>query len=312
MAIYGNLVNMLDIKGNGISMDRVYINGTLAWLRPYSYTRGTLPTGVASISAEINYSVELYGERSLATTDTIYSDEYISITATPSTGYNNPTIGTLPNPISANVTGANYVTAGSVKSYSFAVPEITGVGKQTLNRTSSPLAGATTGVIFDAVASGSTSITVYYGDVITVTAEPTTGYNNPTISGSPVTISGNVSTSSYITAGSASTQNVTITGTSDWMDGAAIYTPGTRTCTSTFVATAATFAGKRNNVTRGVSYNVKKGSTTVKSGSASSFTMTSGELSSISGTGTITVNCTSVPSTTYWYSARLTVTYTGT
>ena len=645
MPLQVNTSNMTSLQLNSSNMDVFQVDGVVKWRRPFTYTRGSLPTGVASISAEINYSVELYSQRVLATSDTIYFGEYIDITASPSTGYNLPTIntGSFPNPISGNVTGVNYVTAGSVKSYTFTVPVINGVGVQTLNRTSSPLKGATTGVIFNAVGSGS-SVTVYHGDVITVTAAPATGYNNPTISGSPVTISGSTNTSSYITAGSikqytltivaitgvatqtitrysstyagaptgstpltdgspvyygdvlyfeatqstgynapnieppdgdgyvtvtgninssdfiltgtmiaytltkgsvtgvssyvvtrtssplagagtgvltggsiyygdiltitslvastgyntpsattpitvtgntntssyitrgsiksytltinnitgvddeqlvqrtssplqgaangtlsngaaiyhgdiltiwadpaegfnnptisgspltvtgsvstssyitrgsplsytltkgavtgvasyvvtrtsspyagaatgamtggtiyygdiltitslvastgynapsattpitvtgnintanyitagtASTSNVTITGRSDWMDGPT-YSPGTRTCTSTFTATAATFVGKRKTSTMGVGYRIEKGGTTVKSGSASSFTMTSGELSAISGAGTITVHCTTTASQLYWYSAALTVTYIGT
>ena len=192
---------MTSLQVNGTDMNIFQVDGVVKWRRPFTYTRGSLPTGVASISAEINYSVELYGKRVPATCDTIYFGEYIDITASPSTGYSSPTIatGSFPNPIAGNVLGTDYVTAGSVLSYTFTIPTITGVGTQTLNRTSSPYKGASTGNIYSGA--GGSSVTVYYGDVIAITATPASGYNNPTISGHLLRFSGNVTTSSYITAG---------------------------------------------------------------------------------------------------------------
>lgn len=279
MTLQINGVNMTNVQVNGNNMNILQVDGVVKWRRPFTYTRGSLPIGVASISAEINYSVELYSERVLATSDTIYFGEYINITATPSTGYNNPTIGSVPNPVSANVTGANYVTAGSIKSYKLTIPSITGVkdikvmalidgvsgqvynnnmiphgtsltitasaevgynnptvtstiemvqavdigdyiiagsvksytltisaitgvATQNVFITSSPLKGTTIDTENPLNNELSHNATIHYGDILTISATKVTGYNSPTVTGSPVTVSGNVATSSYITRGS--------------------------------------------------------------------------------------------------------------
>lgn len=87
--------------------------------------------------------------------------------------------------------------ARNVHSYTLTKSTIAGVASHTVTRTSSPDKGAATG----ALANGAT---IYYNDVLTITATAAGGYNNPTIT-SPVTVTGNIATKDYITAGSAIT-----------------------------------------------------------------------------------------------------------
>jgi uncharacterized repeat protein (TIGR02543 family) len=78
-----------------------------------------------------------------------------------------------------------------VNSYILTISSITGVASQTITRTSSPNAGASTGVTLG------NGATIYYGDVLTINATASSGYS-VSVSGSPVTVTGNVVTSNYI------------------------------------------------------------------------------------------------------------------
>lgn len=126
----------------------------------------------------------------------IYDGDVLKITFGVSTGYNlgthtvNGSTFTTGNThtVSANVT---VVSTASVKSYSLSI-STDGHATVTVNRTSSPLQGASTGNISDGE-------TIYYNDVISVDVTPNGGYEVETATlndgeiVSPHTVSENVS-----------------------------------------------------------------------------------------------------------------------
>jgi uncharacterized repeat protein (TIGR02543 family) len=93
------------------------------------------------------------------------------------------------------ITGNVTITATyTVRSYTLTINSITGISSQTVTRTSSPSgAGSAPQVL-------SNGATIYYGDVLTISANASSGYS-ASVSGSPVTISSSISTSSYISVG---------------------------------------------------------------------------------------------------------------
>lgn len=186
------------------------------------------------------------------------------------------------------------------KQYLLTISSITGVDSQTINRTASNVDAGT-----GALANGAI---IYLDDTITISATASSGYSAPTVT-SPVTVTGNIATSSYITAGSSSLSK-TLTGyNSDPLDMGR--TPEVWTPPTTIAISAGTFTGKRNTTSYSVGYIIKKGTTTVKSGTASSFTLSAAERTSLSGAGAISVDCSSPTGTfQYTYTAALALTYT--
>lgn len=90
--------------------------------------------------------------------------------------------------ITGNVTIiANY----TVNSYTLTKSTITGLSNHTVTRTTSPNAGASLTTLGNGA-------TIYYGDTLTIVATASSGYS-ASVSGSPLTVTGNVTTSSYIT-----------------------------------------------------------------------------------------------------------------
>lgn len=99
-----------------------------------------------------------------------------------------------------NVTAS--LTAGSVKAYTLTISSLpTGVASLTVERTSSPLKGASTGTLTNGA-------TIYYGDTLTASATASSNYNSPSLSWTSTTVTGNVTAS--VTAGS---YNPPVTGT---------------------------------------------------------------------------------------------------
>lgn len=175
-------------------------------VKSFTYSTGTLPTGVASITCT-RASSPLGGASTgtVANGGTIYYNDTIYFTATAATGYNNPTsskTSSSPLTVTAAVTGANYVTAGSVKSYTYTTGTLpTGVASITCTRSSSPYKGASTGTVAN-------NGTIYYGDKLYFTATASSGYNAPSVpnyydSSHTLTVSSNVQGKNYVTAGSA-------------------------------------------------------------------------------------------------------------
>ncbi len=86
------------------------------------------------------------------------------------------------------------------KPYTLTIPALpTGVSSCTITRSSTQFTGASTGTIVTAGASAKI-VTVYHGDVLSISATAATGYNNPNASLSQTTVIGNIT--STVTAGS--------------------------------------------------------------------------------------------------------------
>lgn len=132
-------------------------------------------------------------------------------TATASTGYNNPTVGGVGTTTSTaiTITGEKVITltAGAVKAYTLTISSIEGVASQTITRTSSPLKGAATGVLQN-------NATIYHGDKLTMTATESIGYSAPSVPSGEVTVTGDIKTSDYISAGTLASYTVTLEITS--------------------------------------------------------------------------------------------------
>lgn len=173
------------------------------------------PTGVASFKIYtqepgLSSSVYINNPTEPGSFSVPYGTKVYAV-ATATTGYNNPTItgistsSSSPTTITGNI--ATYVTAGTVKAYTLTISSITGVASQTITRTSSPLKGAATGVL-------SNNATIYYGDKLTMTATEATGYSAPSVPSGEITVTGNIKTSDYISAGTLASYTVTLTITS--------------------------------------------------------------------------------------------------
>lgn len=184
----------------------VTISATAGSVKTYTLSYPAKPTGVSSYSimridsplGGASVDTNIVNNPTTAGTITVCHGDEFTIGATAATGYNNPTYSLSSTIATGNITAT--VTAGSVKSYTLSVPKLpTGIASCTISRTSSPLKGASTGTIAT-VGSSTQSITVYYGDVLSISATATTGYNAPTYKLSSTTVTGNITTT--LTAGS--------------------------------------------------------------------------------------------------------------
>lgn len=278
--------------------------GTLqVYAMQYLLTISTI-TGVASQTINRTASAVDASISALSNGAILYLGDTLTIAASPATGYNNPTV-TTPVTVNGNIVTTSYITAGSVNSYTLTISTITGVATQTINRTSSPLQGAATGAL-------SNGATIYYGDVLTISATATSGYSAPTVT-TPVTVTSNITTSSYVTAGTVMGGTIDIVGTNEG-DGAY---PGSYTPAYAITITSSTFAGLRDrfspvllNYTYSVGYSIKKSGVVKMSGTSSGFTLTATQMGYLNGLGAIEVNCTSPAGTyNYTYKAKLTITF---
>jgi len=178
-------------------------------LKTYKLTIGSKPTGVSSYT--VSRSSSPYGNGSLGALSnnaTIYYGDTLSASATATTGYNNPTLNWTSQVVTGNVSST--VTAGSIKSFTLSYPaKPTGVASYSISRTSSPIKGASTGAIVTNPTSAGT-VTVYYNDVLSITASADTAFNAPTYKLSATTVTSNVTAT--VTAGSVKALTLNING----------------------------------------------------------------------------------------------------
>lgn len=123
MAIKYNGNNVTEIRFNSSSsnVNKVIKDGTIVWEKPFTYTTGSLPTGVASISCSRTKTYEpTAGTGAISSGGTIYYEDALSFSATASSGYNNPTTTSISS-VSGNVTGSNQVRAGSRITWSYTI-----------------------------------------------------------------------------------------------------------------------------------------------------------------------------------------------
>lgn len=188
-------------------------------LRSYTVNYPAKPTGVATFNVYHNGSAisktDAKGSFTANYGDKVYA------TATADTGYNTPSIsGVTTSSSGTTITGTTDITlrSGSVKTYTISVTGLdryvedacggyleydSNVASVSLNRTSSPLGGGSSGSIGTFTYDG--EVDVYHGDVITASAVGETGYNT-SLSWTSKTI-----TSSTTLTASASIKTFTVT-----------------------------------------------------------------------------------------------------
>lgn len=108
--------------------------------------------------------------------------------------------------------------SSGLEAFTLTKSTIAGISSQTVTRTLSPIGGAATGAL-------SSGATLYRNDVLSISATAATGYNPPNVT-SPVTVTDNITTSNYITAGSLKSYTVTfdLDGGTRTGDGALVQT----------------------------------------------------------------------------------------
>lgn len=117
---------------------------------------------------------------------TVYYGDVLTVTYTAKTGYNLSTKGKESITVSGNVTATDIYATASVKE--FALTYTSGSNYTiTVNRTSSPLKGATTGKL-------SSGAKIYYNDVLSVTYAASTGYSISSNGGTSYTVTDNIGT----------------------------------------------------------------------------------------------------------------------
>lgn len=130
----------------------------------------------------------------------IYYGDTLSITYTAKTGYTITGKGSTSITVDSNVTSSAIYATATVNAYK--VSWNTGTGYHiTVNRTSSPLAGATIGSL-------SSGATVYYGDILNVTYTAKTGYTFASKGSTSITVSGNVTSSNIYASASVNQYKV--------------------------------------------------------------------------------------------------------
>lgn len=124
---------------------------------------------------------------------TVYYGDVLSVTYTASTGYTISSKGNTSITVSSNVTSSDIYATATVNSYKVSWSAGTGY-TVAVSRTSSPLAGASTGTL-------SNGTKIYYGDTLSVTYTASTGYTISSKGSTSITVTGNVTSSDiYATA----------------------------------------------------------------------------------------------------------------
>lgn len=161
---------------NGTYLDRVIYNSVVVWTRTFTLTITTDPHVSASVTRT---SSPLGGSlTALSSGSDIYHNDVLAVSASVTTA------GYTVDPSSRSPTSASSITVETydlhlhikeyVLDYQLFLNGGTGVASASVTRTSSPLKGASTGVIRTLTTPGLTAI--YYGDTLTVSATASSGY----------------------------------------------------------------------------------------------------------------------------------------
>ncbi len=124
---------------------------------------------------------------SLSSGNTVNYGDVLSVTYSTQTGYTKTSNGKTTLTVTGNITSEHIYANATLNSYKATWTVPTG-GTITVKRTSSPLAGATTGTL-------SSGNTVYHGDVLAITYSANTGYSVATKGKTSVTVAGNITNS---------------------------------------------------------------------------------------------------------------------
>ena len=129
---------------------------------------------------------------SLSSGNTVNYGDVLSVTYSTQKGYTKTSNGKTTLTVTGNITSEHIYANATLNSYKVNWTVPTG-GSITVKRTSSPLAGATTGTL-------SSGNTVYHGDVLAITYSANTGYSVATKGKTSVTVAGNITNSDiYLT-----------------------------------------------------------------------------------------------------------------
>ena len=176
MSIKKDNVNVTAVIYNNQDVNKVILNNNCVWCRPFTYTQGTLPTGVESLTCTRSSTDEptaLTG--TIANGGTIYYYDKLYWEATASAGYRITAIKGSGSPVTVSgaVTGT---TASGLTS-----ERISG----TISQGTLPTGVASIKCYRKAYNGSSfaeyTETTIYYGDQFYWTATATAEYNNPSL-----------------------------------------------------------------------------------------------------------------------------------
>ena len=176
MSIKKDNVSVTAVKYNSQDVNKVILDNKCVWCKPFTYTQGTLPTGVESLTCTRSSTDEptaLTG--TIANGDTIYYDDKLYWEATASTGYRITAIKGSGSPVTVSgaITGttASGLTSERISgtiSQGTLPPEVASITcyRKAYNENSF---------------SKYTGSTIYYGDQFYWTATAATEYNNPSL-----------------------------------------------------------------------------------------------------------------------------------
>lgn len=198
-----NNVNIINYEDKDVK--KVILDSDIVWCKPFIYTTGTLPTGVASLTCTRYSNDEPSASTgTIANGGTIYYGDTLYWSATAATGYNNPTVtydGSTAEKrytVAGNINGvtASGVQAGSIKTYTITLNSTYGHWENASGTTITSIANVAYGT---ATSKSSNKLTVGSNVYTFVVNSDTAQYSYAfsSISGNPATV----------------TSNVTITGT---------------------------------------------------------------------------------------------------
>ena len=176
MSIKKDNVSVTAVKYNSQDVNKVILDNNCVWCKPFTYTQGTLPTGVASLTCTRSFTDEPTASTgTIANGGTIYYDDKLYWAATASTGYRITAIkgSNSPVTVSGAITGTSSSGVTSAR--------ISG----TISQGALPTGVASIKCYRKAYNGSSfaeyTGTTIYYGDQFYWTATAATGYNNPSL-----------------------------------------------------------------------------------------------------------------------------------
>ena len=176
MSIKKDNVSVTAVKYNSQDVNKVILDNKCVWCKPFTYTQGTLPTGVASLTCTRSSTDEPTASTgTIANGGTIYYDDKLYWAATASTGYRITAVkgSNSPVTVSGAITGT---TASGLTS-----ARISG----TISQGKLPIGVASIKCYRKAYNGSSfaeyTGTTIYYGDQFYWTATATIEYTNPSL-----------------------------------------------------------------------------------------------------------------------------------
>ena len=176
MSIKKDNVSVTAVKYNSQDVNKVILDNKCVWCKPFTYTQGTLPTGVASLTCTRSSTDEPTASTgTIANGGTIYYDDKLYWAATASTGYRITAIKGSGSPVTVSgaITGttASGLTSARISGTISQGTLPTGVASITCYRKA----------YNENSFSKYTGSTIYYGDQFYWTATAATEYNNPSL-----------------------------------------------------------------------------------------------------------------------------------